>query len=149
MCGKDFRTFLRISSLRGSPPHVRERPRRQGDAGRGYRITPACAGKTPSGFSVPGPCEDHPRMCGKDPFSSCIIFPQPGSPPHVRERPRGNNNGGNAPGITPACAGKTVVMVGRVGDDEDHPRMCGKDILTLMLPTKNRGSPPHVRERLG
>ena len=29
--------------------------------------------------------------------------------------------------ITPACAGKTLLMLGNVNGNEDHPRMRGED----------------------
>ena len=56
----------RLPSL-GSPPHARGRP----DAPDGilltWRITPACAGKTPLSRPPNGEPRDHPRMRGEDP----------------------------------------------------------------------------------
>ena len=50
--------------------------------------------------------------------------------------------------ITPACAGKTLDIKVSEMDNEDHPRVCGKDIIVLFKNRNNLGSPPRVRERL-
>ena len=52
------------------------------------------------------------------------------------------------PGITPACAGKTKAGLEAISEDEDHPRVCGKDPKVKNLIPKAKGSPPRVRERL-
>ena len=46
MCGKDHILDSRCRHIRGSPPHVRERPPEQFKQMGADRITPACAGKT-------------------------------------------------------------------------------------------------------
>ena len=51
-------------------------------------------------------------------------------------------------GITPAYAGKTVMEFSGDFLDEDHPRVCGKDILLKLTASKRQGSPPRMRERL-
>ena len=66
MCGKDFLISIPNLLLMGSPPHVRERLHVRLHLGIAYRITPACAGKTPIGGDGSIRVEDHPRMCGKD-----------------------------------------------------------------------------------
>ena len=48
-------------------------------------------------------------MCGKDRQQLRQPGWHSGSPPHVRERPAPNNRSIPARGITPACAGKTVM----------------------------------------
>ena len=72
------------------------------------------------------------------------------------------------PGITPAYAGKTQVVLlithrlkdhprirgkdyingTKAGTPQDHPRIRGKDIVIYYLLIKVIGSPPHTRERL-
>ena len=49
--------------------------------------------------------------------------------------------------ITPASAGKTWIIPITSSFVQDHPRVCGKDILMFFLPFRNRGSPPRLRER--
>ena len=70
-----------------------------------------------------------------------------GSPPHVRERPRLFLQSLLILGITPACAGKTRLMVVSKSGSRDHPRMCGKDESIPIVTNRQQGSPPHVRER--
>ena len=51
-------------------------------------------------------------------------------------------------GITPACAGKTDVPENGTVQVQDHPRVCGKNILNCFDILFNLGSPPRVREKL-
>ena len=79
-----------------------------------------------------GNSRDHPRMCGDHddrPFEKAV---NEGSPPHVRGPP-------NLPavriikaGITPACAGTTMILIKNGLMLGDHPRMCG-DHLSIIL----------------
>ena len=86
-------------------------------------------------------------MCGKDQPYSFRNFSYLGSPPHVRERPKSCFNQSGLLGITPACAGKTHRQPSEDMNDQDHPRMCGKDGETDKNGVVSWGSPPHVRER--
>ena len=93
-----------------------------------YRITPACAGKrrfNPTSLPCRG---DHPRMCGEKAFLVHASRQGLGSPPHVRGKDFRLVVEYTTLGITPACAGKSVVdsMVGM--SYEDHPRMCGEKL---------------------
>ena len=72
-------------------------------------ITPACAGKTRHVNIAYKRDWDHPRMCGKDLAQGDPVRLFLGSPPHVRERQIARIEGGKKHGITPACAGKTVM----------------------------------------
>ena len=147
VCGKDRPQRHPLTSTVGSPPRVRERLKPFFDQENVARITPACAGKTdacrvlfPSGW-------DHPRVCGKDLLSGSIIPCFTGSPPRVRERPTRILGVSPKTGITPACAGKTVLITKRITASWDHPRVCGKDAEFLDLFILPKGSPPRVRER--
>ena len=85
-------------------------------------------------------------MCGKNyvwiHFSSCSL----GSPPRVREEPLVTLFHLSNSRITPACAGRTGRgLFGGLGD-EDHPRVCGKNMVAKLLHPSNVGSPPRVRE---
>ena len=86
-------------------------------------------------------------MCGKDSGNPKYTFSGIGSPPRVRERPIRDDVGLPQDGITPACAGKTCVTAAVRKVAEDHPRVCGKDIVKSMLTISSGGSPPRVRER--
>ena len=72
-----------------------------------------------------------------------------GSPPLVRERRQQTRPDKPGNGITPARAGKTVLVSPRRCRFEDHPRSCGKDCRASSTYRYDMGSPPLVRERLG
>ena len=59
----------------GSPPHVRERHMAWSGGDATVRITPACAGKTPTRSTGRFHDWDHPRMCGKDSNGSLYFRP--------------------------------------------------------------------------
>ena len=86
MCGKDGFTQSSTKACRGSPPHVRERPRIDELVAAKVGITPACAGKTSLCVFSLSSRRDHPRMCGKDTEHGVARHDGRGSPPHVRER---------------------------------------------------------------
>ena len=70
----------------GSPPRVREKPLDLFCNSSSERITPACAGKTPTLELVSFAFRDHPRVCGKNPsLFKCPKY-RVGSPPRVREK---------------------------------------------------------------
>ena len=86
-------------------------------------------------------------MCGKD---RVIVFEKDtneGSPPHVRERRVIAVLLYCQVGITPACAGKTTPSYLHSRRTQDHPRMCGKDVVVVNDVLGIQGSPPHVRKR--
>ena len=48
-------------------------------------------------------------------------------------------------GITPACAGSSVVASDQVPKLKDHPRLCGEQMLRVKGHVVGTGSPPPVR----
>ena len=90
-------------------------------------ITPACAGKT---------------YCWLVPVGSRL-----GSPPRVREKLIVLITEKKPVGITPACAGKTNFKDIFLFNGWDHPRVCGKNLLTRRTRNSCPGSPPRVREK--
>ena len=50
-----------------------------------------------------------------------------------------------APGITPAHAGKSVVLTRSSSCEKDHPRTRGEKFRSLTVSRARRGSPPHTR----
>ena len=71
-----------------------------------------------------------------------------GSPPRVREKLVRSKSGNQGYGITPACAGKTHTLTITVSEFQDHPRVCGKNFLSVNMFDIGVGSPPRVREKL-
>ena len=68
-----------------------------------------------------------------------------GSPPRARGKVGTVQSLEDALGITPACAGKSIVLV--IYDDWrwDHPRVRGEKSVQLMLYAMSPGSPPRAR----
>ena len=49
------------------------------------------------------------------------------------------------PGITPAYAGKSKSRKCTQAEREDHPRVCGEKMCTVLAKDDKTGSPPRVR----
>ena len=87
-------------------------------------------------------------MCGKDidkVRDGGIIA---GSPPLAREGLKCFTCKSELGRITPACAGRTIIITNYFFSNKDHPRVCGKDGRYSRLNSSNVGSAPHVREEL-
>ena len=147
MCGKDCPVGLSCRAVLGSPPRVRERRYDLVQAATVARITPACAGKTLPPIIGIVSSRDHPRVCGKDMILTATRNATAGSPPRVRERRPKYKRACLCAGITPACAGKTIIPAFILLHRRDHPRVCGKDFLYAFRSHSPLGSPPRVRER--
>ena len=126
---------------------MRERLDKIAENPKVLRITPARAGKTKQQPFQQGPVRDHPRSCGKDKILEVPKPRQQGSPPLVRERPRGQDSRHGDFRITPARAGKTFLSTCGSSRMGDHPRSCGKDKRASIILAAKLGSPPLVRER--
>ncbi len=124
--------FSIIVPVIGSPPRMRERHVKFAIALRGHGITPAYAGKTTFSLFCSFLNEDHPRVCGKDSHHTCVSRLHMGSPPRMRERRTISVDSRNRDRITPAYAGKTVGQIPHSKVVEDHPRVCGKDITSVV-----------------
>ena len=47
--------------------------------------------------------------------------------------------------ITPACAGNSVLRIPLTITNQDHPRVCGEQVVAVALVIWAEGSPPRVR----
>ena len=108
-------------------------------------ITPACAGKTSPARAQSPAGWDHPRVCGENKKRQVRAAVMKGSPPRVRGKLDLRVIFHSAQGITPACAGKTVVDCVAAGDGGDHPRVCGENSAFAVWYIAPMGSPPRVR----
>ena len=114
-----------------------------------FFVSPAYAGKSPAAaYACPG-TQDHPRVCGEKLYTPCVIAPSVGSPPRMREKARQQEHLAAQSGITPACAGKSIIEATSRALNEDHPRMCGEKGGVLRRAPQRPGSPPHVRGKVG
>src|SRR5690606_3224166 len=111
--GEHERGELAQAARFGSPPRARGTQDRSETRKPRKRITPACAGNTPTLPASSTAASDHPRVRGEHLPLSPGGFPEGGSPPRAR--------GTRAPvvrqlrdgRITPACAGHAGARTGR------------------------------------
>ena len=148
VCGEKFLQRFSILLYRGSPPRVRGKGPPGNDRAAHRGITPACAGK--SGFSGVSASfrRDHPRVCGEKDVRTCKWTACPGSPPRVRGKVPGNDRMSNGCGITPACAGKSLLDTEKADPSKDHPRVCGEKSIPASSTGTSHGSPPRVRGKV-
>ena len=129
MCGEQSRRIARQLKLSGSPPRVRGTEPAAPPAICARGITPACAGNSFPELPRRRRRSDHPRVCGEQFRRRWSITRLAGSPPRVRGTglvvmPRGASGR-----ITPACAGNSFGAFLSVENDQDHPRVCGEQLL--------------------
>ena len=87
-------------------------------------------------------------MRGEDDSGRVYLSCFNGSPPHARGRRDREAGDVDVRGITPACAGKTGLILHTEIGGKDHPRMRGEDRPSRAKEIKLIGSPPHARGRL-
>ena len=127
-CGENKSNSWPISGRLGSPPRMRGKPllryqRRTND-------------------------RDHPRACGENQRMTAPSWTTFGSPPRVRGKPGVCGGNARAGRITPACAGKTVILCLNFSVNSDHPRVCGENMRRRLYGDIRSGSPPRVRGKL-
>ena len=110
-----------------------------------HRITPACAGKSFSSSFFAFSDRDHPRVCGEKARLCATPHNAGGSPPRVRGKGRDGNAAPPKTGITPACAGKRLMLCRCLRSCGDHPRVCGEKVIPCTPGLHIQGSPPRVR----
>ena len=71
-----------------------------------------------------------------------------GSPPHARGKGRLYDSYMARKRITPACAGKSMLVLAWMGVPWDHPRMRGEETERMPVEAKKVGSPPHARGKV-
>ena len=147
-CGENCFHFASCFTRPGSPPRMRGKQLVPDPDAVGTGITPADAGKT-SGLTrstvLP---RDHPRGCGENPAKSLQVCDAQGSPPRMRGKRTDISLGVTATGITPADAGKTLILYLYALDSSDHPRGCGENIINGNSDYNIEGSPPRMRGKL-
>ena len=89
-------------------------------------ITPAYAGKSLGSVSIRSHIQDHPRLCGEKTATISRPREDQGSPPPMRGKVRIKAFVLEVNGITPAYAGKSLVVKSNVLVARDHPRLCGE-----------------------
>ena len=145
VCGEKLRRLPDTFSPAGSPPRVRGKDFGVFAACVNHGITPACAGKRAGTLIISGIVWDHPRVCGeKSPARQSAVI-RPGSPPRVRGKGPCPCVALTRARITPACAGKSTLLLLLFLLFRDHPRVCGEKSVYWPYSRSYRGSPPRVR----
>ena len=110
VCGEKGRRAESVTSGVGSPPRMRGKDSQHLYGKAADRITPAYAGKSDSCCPVFTLSEDHPRVCGEKDFSTLEDVRAAGSPPRMRGKVPYPQRGPEVTRITPAYAGKSVML---------------------------------------
>ena len=112
------------------------------------RITPAYAGKSISASNPYSSIRDHPRLCGEKGECIMAIDFKKGSPPPMRGKVPHSFVHHLSTRITPAYAGKRLVLCGLTHAERDHPRLCGEKLGLAFRSVKILGSPPPMRGKV-
>ena len=109
-CGENCLKKSESRKKTGSPPRMRGKPPADAEVVSASGITPADAGKTIYSKKSFSSATDHPRGCGENLYSSVQTPVLPGSPPRMRGKLSRTPKHSRDPGITPADAGKTLLL---------------------------------------
>ena len=148
VCGENPITWNKWRIIPGSSPRVRGKRRHSGDRGLPVRLIPACAGKTSCRGSSSRCSGAHPRVCGENNTTMFTALGRLGSSPRVRGKLPAPRVHVPAPGLIPACAGKTPTTSPSSDTERAHPRVCGENACVTQCARMNRGSSPRVRGKL-
>ena len=92
--------------------------------------------------------QDHPRVCGEEHHPTPSSAAPRGSPPRMRGRGFEYVKQYGEAGITPAYAGKRIIICPTSCPVGDHPRVCGEELCHPQRRSPSRGSPPRMRGRV-
>ena len=120
MCGEKTSASSLFNTAAGSPPRVRGKELRVETCFSHDGITPAYAGKRVSRSRAKTGEWDHPRVCGEKTVIHKNDRIAQGSPPRVRGKVLGTGKGCDGVGITPAYAGKSMMLHHSIPDTAAH-----------------------------
>ena len=143
--GENPASTLGVSMGAGSSPRGRgKHPGHYSPPSR-LRLIPAWAGKTMSVSFVVGAAGAHPRVGGENIQAAVSVVVEWGSSPRGRGKRRSFPDRGNAKGLIPAWAGKTldprICQAGRAA----HPRVGGENVVAETKNFSRAGSSPRGR----
>ena len=145
MRGEQSSAFISSASLRGSPPLARGTALMQQEVAQQKGITPACAGNRRSPACICHSARDHPRLRGEQSYRDVEAKCGVGSPPLARGTASEAKKEWKRIGITPACAGNSMVQAAVMLYVRDHPRLRGEQDLAISRRFGKMGSPPLAR----
>ena len=108
-------------------------------------ITPAWAGRRNGVVAAIWRIRDHPRVRGEKSLLAFSTAFEAGSPPRARGEGSSSVHTCRPPGITPACAGRSIYDPIRICTRWDHPRVRGEKPFRFFSSWRNVGSPPRAR----
>ena len=120
VCGEKFWALVRAVMALGSPPRVRGKEWYLQGESPAPGITPAYAGKSCASAHGWFPDRDHPRVCGEKPWLTLPPWLWLGSPPRMRGKVQLQPWQPTALGITPAYAGKSMMLHHSIPDTAAH-----------------------------
>lgn len=91
---------------------------------------------------------DHPRAGGEKPSMSMWFCRGSGSPPHRRGKEVSSSEDAKKLRITPAWAGKSLLLLALSHGFRDHPRVGGEKVYITRRPPVTLGSPPRGRGKV-
>ena len=145
VCGEKRTTAQNSLMWAGSPPRMRGKDQDKNGNNRTSGITPAYAGKSQSLQNRPRRHRDHPRVCGEKRGDHLPRLEPKGSPPRMRGKEARNPPGTPGTRITPAYAGKRIILHRDDAPSRDHPRVCGEKCRQSSRESPLKGSPPRMR----
>ena len=110
VCGEKFTTLHGENDFWGSPPRMRGKACGLFQLVESPGITPAYAGKREGPKNAQSKVGDHPRVCGEKEICRKTQNIVPGSPPRMRGKVSGKKQAELTSGITPAYAGKSIIL---------------------------------------
>ena len=130
---------------KGSPPLARGTARQVVIRRTRRGITPACAGNSIKFFPPIQRSRDHPRLRGEQVLEPLKFRVAGGSPPLARGTGFHPSRLPQRRGITPACAGNSLMNRPLASSRRDHPRLRGEQALCVICCRNFVGSPPLAR----
>ena len=89
--------------------------------------------------------QDHPRVCGEKSDKGFVEYRNAGSPPRMRGKVGYSAGKADSSRITPAYAGKSLILPAFISFYQDHPRVCGEKAANFRALCVPMGSPPRMR----
>ena len=124
---------------------MRGKPQVLGSVGECPRNIPAHAGKTYVGVGWVSTPQEHPRACGENEWLTPHLPSRGGTSPRMRGKLNYDAPAGSRDGNIPAHAGKTFRVMEYLTPDQEHPRACGENSLSILSIIHRRGTSPRMR----
>ena len=129
----------------GSPRRVQGKVFSEFGNAKELRITPACAGKRSSCGLLTFRHKDHPCVCREKELRGIHLHRAVGSPLRVQGKAQLSPQLHQADRITPACAGKRLMLTKTSMPIEDHPCVCREKACIIAELSCCLGSPLRVK----